>query len=314
MTRYRCAPDARARRESCHGTASHVRRWILLEQPGPWGRDAVLESRLPASVATALLTSATQVNARLILIRRPGGASHAHRRCFVVRSDEALVEELVLDDVRDMLDVDLSPLQAHAAVGGERVTEALHLVCTNGRHDACCAEFGQPLARALFAAAGDRVWECSHIGGDRFAGNLVCFPHGLYFGHLDADTGPPAAALYDDGLIDLAHYRGRSCQPFVVQAAEYFLRVDRALAHVDDLAYAGRQAVDADTFRVGFTERSGTRYTVDVRVSWDDRERRLTCQAAVSARTPRYELLEITVVGTGPSSGSGSSSPPRPRA
>ena len=30
----------------------------------------------------------------------------------------------------------------------------------------------------------DEVWECSHIGGDRFAGNLVLLPDSLYFGAL----------------------------------------------------------------------------------------------------------------------------------
>lgn len=307
MTRYRCAPEAQARLEPCYGTASHVRRWILLEQPGPWGRDAVRESRLPAPVATALLDTAGQVNARVILIRRPAGAAPARRRCYVARTDQAVVEELVLDDARDLLDVDFSPLADNLPIGGELVSQPLHLVCTNGRHDACCAEFGQPLVRAMAGAAG--VWECSHIGGDRFAGNLVCFPHGLYFGCLDARSGPGVAALYAEGLIDLPHYRGRSCHPFAVQAAEYFLRVDRALTHVDDLTFVRRRAIAADAVRVTFDGRSGVRTEVDVRVSGDAEERRLTCQATVAVRPPRYELLAIASAGSGSSRGSGTSSP-----
>ena len=37
------------------------------------------------------------------------------------------------------------------------------------------------------AARPDRsewVWQCTHVGGDRFAGNLVCFPEGLFFGRV----------------------------------------------------------------------------------------------------------------------------------
>lgn len=315
MTRYRCASDARDRGEPRYGTASLVRRWILLEQPGPWGRDAVLESRLPASVAAELTTVAEQVNARIILIRRAGGAVGLHRRCFVVRSEQALTEELVLDDVADLLDVDLSPLATLQPVGGEPVDEPLYLVCTNGRHDACCAEFGQPLARALAAAARDRTWECSHIGGDRFAGNLVCFPHGLYYGHVAAEDGPRVAELYERGMVDLAHYRGRSCHPFVVQAAEYFLRVERDLHGVEALSYARRRAIAGDAFRVDFDGVDATRFAVDVRVTRDPEPRLLTCQATAAARPPRYELLAITREAADSRAGgsSPSTSPSRPR-
>lgn len=294
--RYRCAAHAQSRGEPRLGTASHVARWILLEQPGPWGRDAVLESRLPAAVATELTSAAVDLNARLVLIRRPGGGASARPRCFLASSDVTRLEELVLDDVTDILDVDLSPLRAGEAVGGAPVAHPLHLVCTNGRHDACCAEYGQPLVRALEAEMGERVWECSHIGGDRFAGNLVCFPHGLYFGHLDADSGPAVARRYEAGVIDLHHYRGRSCHPFVVQAAESFLRAERGLRHVDDLDYLGRKPIADDAFRVAFEGRDGRRWAVEVRVCRDGEERLLTCQATVAACPPRYELLAVTGV------------------
>ena len=57
--------------------------------------------------------------------------------------------------------------------------DPLVLVCTNGRHDPCCATFGRPLARVLREGARrDDVWECSHIGGDRFAANIVILPEG----------------------------------------------------------------------------------------------------------------------------------------
>lgn len=276
----------------------------------------MLESRLPTTVAAALETAAQQVHARVILIRRPGGGVRARRRCFIVRSDRAQVEEFVLDEVANVLDIDLSPLQAQEPVGGEPVSDPLYLVCTNGRHDACCAEFGQPLARAMATAVGEQVWECSHIGGDRFAGNLVCFPHGLYYGHVQAEDGPRTAQLYERGLIDLPRYRGRSCHPFVVQSAEYFLRVEQGLRHVDDLRYVGRRAIADGVFHVAFLGPADIRFMVDVRVSRALRDQQLTCQATGVGHPPRYELLAIAVAGPeSPSAGSGSSSssPSRPR-
>ena len=50
------------------------------------------------------------------------------------------------------------------------------LVCTNGKRDACCARDGLPVARALAALRPDEAWECSHLGGHRFAANVALAP------------------------------------------------------------------------------------------------------------------------------------------
>ena len=67
-----CATLSRALTEPQFGTASRVRGWVLLEQPGPWGREAVLESRLDRDLARALHRAAGAAHVRLLLIRRPG--------------------------------------------------------------------------------------------------------------------------------------------------------------------------------------------------------------------------------------------------
>ena len=54
-------------------TAPPAQRWLLIEQPGPWGREALLESRFDASVAPELAARARAEHVRLLLIRRPGG-------------------------------------------------------------------------------------------------------------------------------------------------------------------------------------------------------------------------------------------------
>ena len=62
------------------------------------------------------------------------------------------------------------------------------LVCTHGVHDTCCALRGRPVAAALAARWPGQVWECSHVGGDRFAPNVVVLPDGFYYGNLDPET------------------------------------------------------------------------------------------------------------------------------
>ena len=62
------------------------------------------------------------------------------------------------------------------------------LVCTHGVHDTCCAIRGRPVAAALAAEWPGQVWECSHVGGDRFAPNVVVLPDGFYYGNLDPES------------------------------------------------------------------------------------------------------------------------------
>src|SRR5439155_1304750 len=157
--------------------------------------------------------------------------------------------------------------------------DPLFLVCTHGRRDPCCSEKGRPLARALTRAFGDRAWETSHIGGDRFAGNLVCFPHGMYFGRLGPEAAVNAAGAYRDGRIDLPHYRGRSCYDFVVQAAETFLRTRTGLAGVDDLRLIDTRRQDHGTVVATFTVPRGAIHEVAVRRKPAEVARRLACHA-----------------------------------
>ncbi len=82
----------------------------------------------------------------------------------------------------------------------------------------------------------DRVWECSHIGGDRFAGNLLLLPESLYFGRCDGTSAERVLAEYDAGRLDLTCFRGRSTFTIVEQAAEHFVRTERALDALDAIA------------------------------------------------------------------------------
>ncbi len=297
VERSGCAEAALARGEPLGATASLVRRWILLEQPGPWGRDAVNESRLPKRTAAALQLRASDLNARLVLIRRYGRSTGGARRCFVActAAPTPWIESFVLDRPADLLDLDLSPLRLCEPVGG-RLVGPHYLVCTNGRHDACCAEFGRPLAGALTRARPEQTWECSHIGGDRFAANLLCFPHGLYYGRVAPDEGLEVVEAYEHGLIDLAHYRGRAGLPFHVQAAEYFVRQHAHLLGADDLAVIGQEAVADRRVRVMFAGPKDTVFTAEIVVARDEQGRLLTCRAERRLHPPRYELVRVEAV------------------
>lgn len=291
--RFRCAVAAADAHEPRYATASTVRRWLLIEQPGPWGVDAVRESRMAPATAEALVALGSRLPVRVLLIRRPGGREPSRGRAVYVAFTGVRtrwLEAFTVDDPADVLGLDLSGLRRGAGVGGRREDDSLLLVCTNGRHDACCAEFGRPAADALAGVFGDRVWEVSHIGGDRFAGNLVALPDGLYFGGLDADAAVATAGTLRGGHIDLGTYRGRSALPFPVQAAEYFLRRERGWLAVDAVRWTDRQRLADDRWSATFATPEGA-VTVEVAVERATVARQLTCRSPEPVRAPRYQLI-----------------------
>ena len=297
-----CATLSRALGEPLLGTASRVRGWVLLEQPGPWGREAVLQSRLDRDLALVLDRRAREVHARLLLIRRPGRGDGGRSRCFLAHTGrrDRWVEGRVLDDPAELLDLDFGAVVAGERPGfGEPLAGPLYLVCTNGRHDRCCATYGRPLALALAATAGERVWECSHVGGDRFAGNLVCLPGGHYFGRVGPQEAADVAGRYERGLLDLDHYRGRGCDPWAVQAAEWFARRHSGRLGIDELVVEDIRRLDREVSAVRFMAIDGGRLRVVVRAARTADPRLLTCASTEPQPPMAYTLLALEA-GEGP--------------
>ena len=291
-----CATLSRALSEPLYGTASRVRGWVLLEQPGPWGREAVTESRLDPDLGRALDRAAAAAHLRLLLIRRPGrGASQPHA-CFVAHTSRGRrwLERRRLDDPAELLELDMAAVVAGERPGfGEEVAEPLYLVCTNGRHDRCCATYGRPLALALAAGHGELIWESSHVGGDRFAGNLVCLPDGHYFGRVGPADAARVVGLHRKGSIDLAHWRGCCTDPPVVQAAEWFARRRTGLLGVGDLDLLGRERLEGGVEAVRFGRPGGATLRVLLRATRSAAPRPLTDHSARPEVPVGFDLLEL---------------------
>lgn len=273
------------------GTASTVRSWLLLEHDGPWGRDALTDARLPGGLGSSLLARCRTAGVRPLLIRRPGG-NGGSSTCLAVRSGPGSpwIERTDLDRLEDALGLDLESLGRGERLGLLPVDGAVLLVCTHGRHDPCCAERGRPLALSLASTFPEETWETSHVGGDRFAGNLVAFPHGIYFGRVGPDEGEAVARAYLGGRVSLEHLRGRSCFPMAVQAAEHALRSARRLDRIDDVAFESTAPTGAGllvTFRI-----RGGRATVHLETEAATPVF-LTCHSAAEEAPPVYRVLSV---------------------
>jgi len=280
-------------------TASRVRAWLAVEQPGPWGPDALTQSRLDPDLGAALARRGQRSGVRTILVRRPRPArASARPRCFLAHSGrrQSWVRFLDVDHPAELLDLDWSLLASDQAPAlGTPVGAPVFLVCTNGRHDRCCADLGRPLVRALVAARVGQVWECSHIGGDRFAANVVCLPEGVYLGRVGAGEGPAVLRDYAAGHLSLDHYRGRSCYPALVQAAESSVRRAAGLTELHGLALIAVDALDGDRADVTFARSSAPDQQWRARVgrARSPAARLLTCRAGGEARPWAYHLEEL---------------------
>jgi hypothetical protein len=277
-----CSEVSLENAEPLVGTASRVDHWILVEYRGLWGYDALPASGLSDEVKQRLREHRdARPNTKLLFVRRPHRRDHPTLAAFWGSSPERGGELFHSELARyeDLLDIDLTGR-------GATLDHPLLLVCTHGKHDRCCARYGRPLYRALEEQAEDEwVWQASHLGGDRFAGNVVFLPEGLYFGRVAPADAWSVLDEYLAGRIDLDHYRGRSAYTFAEQAAEIEVRRATALRGLGDLELVGRG--DAN-----MRFRAGSR-VVDVRVGYEPGELTyLTCNAEM-LRHPRHYAAEI---------------------
>jgi hypothetical protein len=199
-----------------------------------------------------------------------------------------------------VLGLDLAAAAAgNPGVGGEVHRGPLFLVCTHGRRDKCCAKFGVPLYRALREAAGDAVWQSSHVGGDRFAANLVCFPHGLFYAHAAPESGARIVSAYRDGRLSLGdEFRGRACYAYPIQAAEHFVREETGIDAVEGLRHLGSERAGEKSWRVRFAGPGGAgihEALVSTRPS--QHRRHLTCHSEEERPVNEFVLDEYHFVG-----------------
>ena len=215
--RFACAVASVARDEPLFATASQVSAWLLVEVNGPWGRDAVADSALGPHAPRVWREAMRRRGIRVIAIRRDLHHGEGPLRVVhVVTARPGTVAgsawRCEMEQLHDLVTV-TEPLTSGHPLGPEWVEDhdRYVLVCTNGRHDPCCATFGRPLVRGLRTSRwAPQIWECSHIGGDRFAGNIVVLPDGLYFGRRDPASAERLLAALDAGELDLDGFRGRS--------------------------------------------------------------------------------------------------------
>jgi hypothetical protein len=281
----RCAPASLARGDSLAGTAVPQTRFLLIEDAGPWSSDAHPTGSLPPGAAEHLRAWAAADRARLLLIRRHGRNDAPRRRTWaladvatgVVRSGTASDDDLAsLDPASD----------------GRVVDGRWFLVCTHGRHDVCCAVDGRPVAHAL-SSVSDDVWECTHVGGDRFAANVLCLPSGAMYGRVQPSDAEALLGADARGEVLAHHLRGIVGRAAHLQVAEDAVRRSRVIAPLAGVRAIASVEEARGRWTVTVEHVSGVDH-VGVATAPSEPYDRVSCSAAGPRRIPTWTATILT--------------------
>jgi hypothetical protein len=273
----RCSAVSAGLGEPLAGTAFTDSRLLCVEHLGPWPRSV---DRHPDPAVAALVARARTAGRRTLLVRRPGRRPGPDSGRTLLLADTApgrtRVGALRVRGPEELADVPLDDAGAGAPVDAPML-----LVCTHGTRDLCCAVEGRSLAASVLAtepedrAAG--LWECSHLGGHRFAPTALVLPTGYLYGRLDVATAIAARKAAGQGEVETAHCRGRIAWEPVGQVAELRIREAEGLRDADGLKIGRALPVHGE---------AGDEAPVDVPVCAADGRRRLV-RVAPSPDAPR---------------------------
>jgi len=307
---FYCSELSRGAVEKTYGTASAGDLWLLVEYPFWWGSKAFQESTLSPQVKSHFNRALKSIpRSRLLFIKRDRLNRSDELSLFVVRCRERdpSIIQFRIKDYEELRAIDLVSVAREGgdkalAAGGLLSERPLYLVCTHGKRDKCCAKFGYPLYKSL-SAHNPSVWQSSHVGGDRFAANLVCFPHGLFYAHMTVETSREVIEEYEARRVRLDKYRGRACYSYPSQAAEYFIRTEGRINGLDALRQLDCTRTGEKSWRVRFAGSGGGDgeaaaekiYEARVRTVMSDFESYHTCHALEARSVPQYLLDEYSV-------------------
>ncbi|MEW1613723.1 MULTISPECIES: sucrase ferredoxin [unclassified Streptomyces] len=290
--RFFCADAARARGDAFVGTAPYGSVWVLIEYRRSWPANGFDGLDLDPATKALVFRAARESRARVLLVRRHGRRrSEGSGRWAVLRheSSGALRQQWGTWDRDQDLARIVTALDSPGELGGAPVV----LVCAHGMHDACCAVRGRPVGRVLSACWPDLVWECTHVGGDRFAANVVVVPDGVYYGGLDALSSVAVVEEHLAGRIRAEYLRGYTTlyPPQQAAVAAVLGRFGPAGRH--DYAITGTVR-EGDGWRIRVSGRPPRARVLDVEVlARRTPAHRLTCRGPAGSSAVVYEVTSI---------------------
>ncbi|MDX8350424.1 sucrase ferredoxin [Cognatiyoonia sp. IB215446] len=214
-----CTGHALAAGEPLAGWGAHQARNILIRWPkGRWEHSLRIAAGMPDELIAAI-NAAVEARWRINLIDRK-----SDQNTCVLLYPQALQFTVEPSDLPALIRaiIDEGDLTSFAS---QPTTRKTILVCTHGKHDACCAKWGFAAYKAIAEKAADHegvfdVWEATHLGGCRFAGGALVLPAGRKYGRLVPADAMPLLQAEAQNLPYLPAFRGSSMREAPAQVAE----------------------------------------------------------------------------------------------
>ena len=288
-----CSTLSILEKEQLFGTAPLTQIWVMVEYPNSFGGKALEESNLLDKVKAYLFDiQKTLPASRVLFIRQEKPKDDAGINVFVGLSafQQPRLYEFHIPKYDDLLTLDIVSLsEGKAELQKNSRQEPLILVCTNGKRDPCCAQWGQQVYFEMAKHSADFVWQTSHVGGHRFAANVICLPHGIYFGRIRPDQADHLISDYRNNRLTLHSYRGRAHYPPEVQVAEYYLVAQTSNLDIDAFHLLKSSPTMPDQWEVSFASSdNGIQYTLVISAHQSAFENYESCSTP-NKRAPRLQ-------------------------
>jgi hypothetical protein len=278
--------------ENIFATASYFTKLLLVEYNSPWSENPLISNLLPEEVNNFLLQFKKKSNSNRVLFIKNKKKANQQINIFAINNlqDLPYTNHFILKDYNQLLE--FSEQDLFFIKGEKTLSDLIYLVCTNGKKDKCCSKFGVPIFKQLSQTTSN-VWECTHVGGDRFAPNVVVLPYCIFYGALSIEDLPTLVELTKDQKVLLSKYRGRSCNSLIEQAAEYFLRTQQNNLNILDYKIMNCKEIVPKYFEVEIKNtKTGELKLTKIKEGKELIKRRLTCNSAKEEFPLTYQLIE----------------------
>jgi len=293
MHKFFCSELSIKAKEEMFGTVPRVDVWLLLEYRQAWAEKAFQSCNIAENVKKHLSNYLESTpNSRLQLIKRHDRSSDLIK-FYLGDSDEIepRLFEFTLSNYEDLLEFDIPKILDGSSFLRK---DPLILVCAHGTHDTCCGKFGVPVyMEALKYESGFMAWQCTHLGGHRFAANILCLPHGIYYGRVRESDADDLIKEYQSQRIYLENYRGRSCYSNEVQAAEYFLRMQTGIKEISAFRLKETKNKDSDNSMIEFlSPTNGKTHLVHIQTDKNAISNYTSCKDNDKSLIAQYRLVD----------------------
>ena len=211
--------------EPLAGTAPYAEHFVFISWPKKYWQYEALEAKggFPQGLKK-WMKEQSKVNGKIsILLVSRAGLGHYKADIFIYPG-KWCYSNVLPEEIPTVLESHFRNDTASSFSAGKFEHDQI-FICTHGRHDKCCAKFGQELAdkmryHVLRQKVAVEVWESSHLGGHRFAATMIDFPTGRAYGRLRPEAIPNFLESRKQGLVYGSAYRGSVFLTDLEQVAE----------------------------------------------------------------------------------------------